>query len=60
MLRFALAVSLCAAAINVARTDEALAWSDEGHEVVALVAQSFLEPDVRKRVNALLQPTQTI
>jgi hypothetical protein len=27
---------------------------DEGHGVVSLVARSFLEPDVRKRVNALL------
>ncbi|WP_407185167.1 S1/P1 nuclease [Bradyrhizobium centrosematis] len=31
-----------------------MAWGDDGHKVVALVAQSFLEPDVRKRVNALL------
>jgi hypothetical protein len=54
MIRFALAVSLCVAAFNLAQTGRALAWGDEGHEVVALVAQSFLEPDVRKRVNALL------
>jgi nuclease S1 len=32
----------------------ARAWGDEGHEVVALVAQSFLDTDVRKRVAALL------
>jgi hypothetical protein len=32
----------------------AWAWGDEGHEVVALVAQSFLDTDVRKRVAALL------
>ena len=32
----------------------ALAWGDEGHQVVALVAQAFLTPDVRKRVTALL------
>jgi S1/P1 Nuclease len=54
MIRFTLGVSLCVAALNVAQTSGALAWGDEGHEVVALVAQSFLEPDVRKRVNALL------
>jgi len=54
MIRFALAISLCVAAFNLAQTGRALAWGDEGHEVVALVAQSFLEPDVRKRVNALL------
>jgi hypothetical protein len=45
---------LCAVAFNTAQTQGALAWGDEGHEVVALVAQSFLEPDVRKRVTALL------
>jgi hypothetical protein len=33
---------------------QAAAWGDEGHQVVALIAQSFLEADVRKRVNALL------
>jgi hypothetical protein len=32
----------------------ASAWGDEGHEVVALVAQSFLDQDVRKRVTAIL------
>jgi nuclease S1 len=39
---------------NFAQPRPALAWGDDGHKVVALVAQSFLEPDVRKRVNALL------
>jgi len=43
-----------ALATNFVQPRPALAWGDEGHEVVALVAQSFLEPDVRKRVNALL------
>jgi S1/P1 Nuclease len=42
------------AALSLAHSRSALAWGDEGHEVVALVAQSFLEPDVRKRVSALL------
>jgi hypothetical protein len=32
----------------------AAAWGDEGHAVVAFIAQSFLEPDVRAQVNALL------
>jgi len=32
----------------------ALAWGDEGHEIVALIAQSFLDPPVRKKVTALL------
>src|SRR5215831_14132141 len=43
-----------ALATNFVQTRPALAWGDEGHEVVALIAQSFLEPDVRRRVNALL------
>src|SRR5215467_16293490 len=43
-----------ALATNFVQPRPALAWGDEGHEVVALVAQSFLEPDVRKRVSALL------
>jgi hypothetical protein len=42
------------AALNLAQPRNAFAWGDEGHEVVAFVAQSFLEPDVRKRVSALL------
>jgi hypothetical protein len=36
------------------RPRQAAAWGDEGHAVVALIAQSFLEPDVRQQVNALL------
>jgi S1/P1 Nuclease len=32
----------------------AMAWGDEGHEVVALVAQAHLDPAVLKKVNALL------
>jgi hypothetical protein len=43
-----------ALAADAAHTRAALAWGDEGHQVVALVAQSFLEADVRKRINALL------
>src|SRR5258707_870408 len=43
-----------ALAANIAQSRQALAWGDEGHEVVALIAQSFLEADVRKRVTALL------
>lgn len=51
---FALATSICGAILSCVQVDAAKAWGDEGHQVVALVAQSFLEPDVRKRVNALL------
>jgi hypothetical protein len=32
----------------------AQAWGDEGHEVVGLIAERFLEPAVRQQVNALL------
>jgi hypothetical protein len=32
-----------ALAANIAQSRQALAWGDEGHEVVALIAQSFLE-----------------
>jgi len=39
---------------NIAQPRAALAWGDDGHKVVALIAQSFLETDVRKRVGALL------
>src|SRR5258708_23192430 len=39
---------------NIAQPRPALAWGDDGHKVVALIAQSFLQADVRKRVNALL------
>jgi hypothetical protein len=39
---------------NIVQPRQALAWGDDGHKVVALIAQSFLEADVRKRVNALL------
>jgi hypothetical protein len=30
------------------------AWGDEGHEVVGLIAEHFLEPEVERRVTALL------
>ncbi len=49
-----LAILLLPLAINCVVSRAALAWGDEGHQVVALVAQSFLDPDVRKRVAALL------
>jgi hypothetical protein len=39
---------------NFAQPRQALAWGDEGHQVVALIAQSFLDADVRRRINALL------
>jgi len=47
----ALALTL---AINITQPRTALAWGDDGHKVVALIAQSFLDTNARKRVNALL------
>lgn len=32
-----------------------MAWGDEGHKVVALIASHYLQPKVLQRVNALLQ-----
>src|SRR5207245_327376 len=32
----------------------ALAWGDEGHEVVGLVAQTYLTPEAGNKVNALI------
>ena len=43
-----------ALALPLAQPRPALAWGDDGHKVVALVAQSFLTPDVRRRVRGLL------
>lgn len=48
MSRFiVLAIALC-------WSGQALAWGDEGHEIVALIAQTFLRPEVRQQVDALL------
>jgi hypothetical protein len=44
----ACAFSLCAVAAP------ARAWSDEGHEVIALIADHYLEPAVRAQVSAIL------
>jgi hypothetical protein len=32
----------------------AMAWGDEGHKVIALIAQALLNPIAKQRVNALL------
>ena len=37
----------------------AFAWGDEGHEVVGLIADAYLEPAVRGRVQALLAGDDT-
>lgn len=33
---------------------EAYAWGDEGHKVIGIIAEHFLEPTVRQKVSALL------
>jgi hypothetical protein len=33
---------------------QALAWGDEGHKVIGIIAEHFLEPTVRRKVDALL------
>jgi hypothetical protein len=33
---------------------QALAWGDEGHEIVALIAEHFLEPAVKAKIDAML------
>ena len=43
-----------ALAVGLLAPRSALAWGDEGHEIVALVAQAHLDPHVLKKVNALL------
>jgi hypothetical protein len=40
--------------LNALLSHAALAWGDEGHEVVAFIAQAYLDPAVRTKVNALL------
>jgi hypothetical protein len=43
-----------AAAIIALIPCSALAWGDEGHKIVALVAQQFLDPAVQEKVVAIL------
>lgn len=40
--------------LNVMLSCQAMAWGDEGHEIVALIAQAHLDPAVLKKVNGLL------
>lgn len=51
--QWALAITLLSCAM-VAATRPALAWGDEGHRIIALVAERFLEPSVREKVSAML------
>jgi hypothetical protein len=40
--------------INMIVLQPAMAWGDEGHKVIALIAQALLNPIAKQRVNALL------
>src|SRR5262249_24349527 len=46
--------ALLAAAVVAGAPAPALAWGDEGHEIIALVADHYLTPETRRRVEALL------
>ena len=46
--------AVVAAALLMTPTSQAAAWGDEGHEVVALIAQNYLTPDVKARIDVLL------
>jgi hypothetical protein len=50
--------ALCAAGLSAASAGPALAWGDEGHEIIALIARDHLAPPVRARVDELLAGDQ--
>src|SRR5215475_6072918 len=41
-------------AANLAQPRTALAWGDDGHKTVALVAQHYLTPAVKRQINTML------
>jgi hypothetical protein len=48
------ATALLGVSIFVALQQQAMAWGDDGHKVVALIAEQFLTPTARRQVDALL------
>ncbi len=46
--------SLALALLLLALARPAWAWGDEGHAIVALIAQNYLRPEVRRTVEAML------
>jgi hypothetical protein len=54
MLKTIAGLAAITAALTLQQPNAALAWGDEGHEVVALIAQGYLNPPVLKKVNAML------
>ena len=49
-----LATVATAFVLNVTLSGPAMAWGDEGHEIIAFIAQAHLDPAVQKKVSALL------
>lgn len=47
-------IAALALALSALAPSAALAWSDEGHEIVALIADHYLQPSVRDKVVAML------
>jgi hypothetical protein len=54
LMKFSTALLTIMVAANIAQPLPAFAWGDDGHKVVALIAQSFLDANARKRIDALL------
>jgi len=50
---------ICAAALAL-KGVPAFAWGDEGHEVIGLIAEHYLEPTVRERVRLMLAGDDTL
>jgi hypothetical protein len=50
----ALTTIAIASVLNVMLSCPALAWGDEGHEIIALIAQAHLDAAAQKKVGALL------
>jgi hypothetical protein len=48
------AIALCGVSMFVASQQHAMAWGDDGHKTVALIAEQFLTPTAKRQVDALL------
>ncbi|HWW19377.1 MAG TPA: S1/P1 nuclease [Steroidobacteraceae bacterium] len=53
------ALQLLIACVTMGIGQDAQAWGDEGHAVVALIAEHYLQPTVRERVRLLLEADST-
>ncbi len=50
---------IAAACVSLCFPSQTFAWGDEGHEIVGLVADHYLDPAVRAKVNAILSDDTT-